>query len=273
MVTLYFSKDRPAQLDLALHSAKINCIGTTTDYSVVLYKASDGAHDDGYTMLKQRYPSVEFVRQENFKKDLLTILAGQQYVMFVVDDCIFTNECKLVEIRSMLTWHTDVLGFSLRLGQNTKMCYPLGIDNEIPELVSTTENMFTFNWVTAGKGDFGYPLELSSSVYRVNDLDPFLFSGIYSSPNSLESYLNQAKNFMTRKPALACYKTSVAFCNPINKVQRENNNRSGSKDDYSTKVLLDKFLSGKVINYTYSNFVSNGCHQEVDIEMVDYSER
>ena len=81
------------------------------------------------------------------------------------------------------------------------------------------KDLLLFDW-TSGESDFAYPLEVSSSVYRVSDIEPLLKHLDFSNPNILEATLDANKStYQATKPNLLCYGSSVAFCNPANKVQ------------------------------------------------------
>jgi hypothetical protein len=267
LVTIYFSKNRPLQLDLALNTNKQSCLEWENQNQIVLYKATSDRFTKAYEQLKREHPSVTFIKQVDFKKDLLKCLKRQKYVLFVVDDCIFTGDYSSDVICLALDTIKNALGFSLRLGTNTKYCYSLNKSNKIPEIKTVVTNLRKFNWTNNASGDFAYPLELSSSAYRIDDIIQLLEQSNYDSPNSLEWLMYVNLNFFKEFPVLLCYETSVAFCNPINKVQTENNNRSGKKSEYTLESLLKRYEKGERINSKmFYGFVSGGCHQETDIE-------
>lgn len=270
VVTVYFSKDRPMQLDLALATNKLNSHEWYIQREAVLYSASTERFRTAYKQVSNINASVTFVEQSDFKDDLLRIIGDSQYVLFVVDDSIFINKYNLKAMVDMLNGEQRAIGFSLRLGKNTTYCYPLNIENEMPKLTPITGyGMSVFEWNSVGLGDFAYPLELSSSLYRTEDLAFLLENGKYDSPNSLEWLLSCNINLFTHLPKLFCYTTSRAFSNPINKVQTENNNRHGHNSEYDTSFLLRQFESGRRFDSKkMKKFVPNACHQEVDIPIV-----
>ena len=269
ITTVYFSKDRPMQLDL--------CLKTNLKYSsdwdiqkeVVIYKTTSERFKNAYETLKRDYPFACFIEETNFREDLLRITRNSEYLFFVVDDCIFTHKFSLTNMIEILEKDEmeDVLGFSLRLGENTKYCYPINKNNEIPILERINGEKILFNWTSVNTGDFSYPLEVSSSLYKTKNILELLEFTDYNNPNTLEwSMYCNLKNFEWL-PRLMCYKTSVAFCNPLNVVQKQNNNRSSKKLECTINSLLEKYEKGHRINpEPFYNFVSNGCHQEVDIE-------
>jgi hypothetical protein len=205
--------------------------------------------------------------------------ATVQTILFLVDDNIFVKDFCLLDADRELKKNPDVLGFSLRLGTNTTYCYSLDrpqmlpaferISNSANELVtckSNTPSILKFNW-TAGEADFGYPLEVSSSIYRVGDIRPVLNVLPFQNPNFLESKLTQqAYRFRLSKPHLLCYDRSVTFCNPINKVQKLHQNRAGVKVSYSVEELARRYEMGERVKVAeYDGFVPTGCHQEVEL--------
>jgi hypothetical protein len=126
--------------------------------------------------------------------------------------------------------------------------------------------MLKFDWTNAGD-DFGYPLEVSSSVYRLDDLYPLLCKFSFDNPNRLEAKLaRQSRSFRQTCPYLLCYPQSVAFCNPANMVQAVAQNRSGTRSDYSKESLAALFEEGYRIKVEdYAGFAPNAAHQEVDL--------
>lgn len=269
VVVIYFSFNRPLQLDLTLKSNHHNCEESNYD-EFVIYKSGDEKFEKAYSKLKSRHQFVRFIKETNFKQDLLFCLQNKKYVVFVVDDCIFTNNYSLVKICGLMEQFQNVLGFSLRLGKNTKVCYPINQKNQMPVFIPAFgDNTIMFDWTVAGNGDFAYPLEVSSSLYRIGDLLPLLENCDYDNPNSLEWIMACNTNYFQDYSYLACYETSVAFCDPINKVQNVNHNRAGSSGHYSPEMLLKIFEEGGKIDYsTFDGFVSNGCHQEVDLNFL-----
>jgi len=267
IATIIFSCDRPMQLNLCLRSLYENL----DEYSDihVLYTYSNDDFKKAYETEEKKHKFVEFRRENDFKSDLLQLIHDKMYVLFVVDDCIFTNDFSVNEIEKLLEERDDIIGFSLRLGLNTKYCYPENKSQEIPEYEIYKDKM-VFNWSNA-EYDFGYPLELSSSIYRVKDIFAILYDCKYKNPNELEwlMYLNK-DIYKNERPKLSCYKQSVAFCNPINKVQTANAvNRSGDSIEYSAHSLLTEFNKCGIIKYSkFKGFVPKGAHQEVEIEIL-----
>ena len=263
IVTVIFSRNRSLQIDLCLRTLQLHCADIHKLSNVaVLYKADD-PHKVSYEILKREYPDVNFVEEVSFKQDLLDIVHDKSVILFCVDDTIFTEDFLLANVVSNLDGNPDCLGFSLRLGLNTNFCFPYGKSQDIPATVKIENGVANkYNWQSA-QLDFGYPLELSSSAYRLEDINEILNDCKYSSPNSLED--SMVRCHIHTKPNLLMYDKSVAFSNPINKVQTDHPNKSG---DISADVLLQYFMAGYRINAEpFNQYKNTGAHELVNIEV------
>jgi hypothetical protein len=192
---------------------------------------------------------------------------GGKYIYFMVDDNLFVRPFKLQTIVGALHSVTNAIGFSLRLGRNTNYAYMLDSKQELPEFEALGNGIVSYEWPHA-QYDFNYPLEISSSVFRAAQIMPLLASLAFCNPNTLEGEMAaRSQWFVKRYPRLLCFDTSVAFCNPINIVQTVSaGNRAALTHHYTVEELAEKFDKGKRIDVqAYRGFVSNSCHQEVDL--------
>jgi FkbM family methyltransferase len=262
-----FSKDRAMQLDCTLRTLHLHCSDIDQASIRVIYTTSSYFHERGYEKLKREFPSVDFVREKAFKNDLMSFVSSLEHVLFLVDDNIFVSDFRLGDMLGALTGNRSAIGYSLRLGRNTTSSYMLGRSQSLPDFASAGNGCLSFDW-TASELDFGYPLEVSSSLYRVSDILPLLNGLDYRNPNTLEAFLDGNKAvFRTTHPRLLCYETSVTFCNPANKVQNIcANNRAGADDRYAPDRLQNMFLKGYSLDgEKFADFVANACHQEVEV--------
>ncbi len=264
---LIFSKDRAMQLDAALSSLFLHCRDIRVLHCQVLYTVSDSFPEGQYHRLTKEYNSVEFIRETDFRNQVLSDLESYEYVLFSVDDTIFVRDFSLQNITQMLQNNPDALGFSLRLGTNTTYSYPRDISQELPVFTEIDINTLKYDWTTA-QGDFGYPLEISSSVYRVNDIFPLLRQIDFTNPNTLEGQMAANRHlFGDKENCLMCGNRSIAFCNPVNIVQDVCRNRAGNNPRYSIAELSRMFEQGYRIDVEkYAGFVPNACHQEVELQ-------
>jgi hypothetical protein len=267
-IAIIFSKNRPLQLDGCLKSFYNLCSDYKNIDVNVLYKVDDERFHNVYQTCSLENPTVDFVNETDFRNNVQQLAEKYKYVLFLTDDNLFTHQFSIKEIEKLLSENDRILGFSLRLGLNTTYCYPVGKEQKIPAHRVVNTKILLWNWVNA-ELDFGYPIELSSSAYRVKNIQPILSNCNYHNPNELEYIADFCKKYLQISyPYMACYDQSVAFCNPVNKVNPDNKNRSGLKEQYSIDSLLTIYeMCGRININKFNGFISKGAHQEVEIEI------
>jgi len=193
-------------------------------------------------------------------------ISDESHVFFLVDDNIFVRDFLLKDIVNTLRAHEDLIGFSMRLGENTTYCYSQNHSQALPEFVRINRNILMYDW-TKSEYDFGYPLEISSSMYRLKDIVPFILGLPFENPNVLEERMAfYTDGFKAKRPRLGCYQFSVTFCNPVNMVQRINHNRAGEEFRYDVDDLAIRFENGERIRVeAYTGLITHACHQEVEL--------
>ena len=274
IIVIVFSKDRPMQLDAMLRSFMLHCLDFQRLSIRIIFKASNKLYGQAYQSLEMQYSpfaNITLIPENDFRRQVLHLLKSDEYVLWLVDDNIFFQSFKLIDFQQLLESNQDALGYSLRLGANTTYCYPLNKQQATPDFQHVSGTACKYRWSTA-ECDFGYPLEVSSSLYRTRDLLPLLESINFSNPNSLEEEMvARATNFRTTMPYLLCPIKSITFCNPINKVQTAAaENRSGCSALLSSESLLNDFMKGKRINVAaFDGFTPNACHQEIEFKFID----
>jgi hypothetical protein len=290
ILAVIFSKDRALQLHGTLESLRQRCAESQSLPIVVIYKATTPEFAQGYAELKKEFADllqVEWIEENHFKQDLLRCLVQpvqgglfgrifgrklqvlHEHVLFMVDDNLFVRRFSLSEALQELDDHPNALGFSLRLGKNTVYCYSNRCDQPLPAFTETAGGNLRYTW--GGQvGDFGYPLEVSSSIYRTAEVIKLLQNLPYSNPNRLEQgFYVSIRLFSSGKPELLCFQQSVAFCAPLNKVQSVLDNRSGSSEQYSSEALNRMFLEKMRIDIDKLNgFTPNSAHQEIELPLV-----
>ncbi|MCP9850233.1 hypothetical protein [Cyanobium sp. Morenito 9A2] len=292
LLTLIFSKDRALQLEATLNSFALHAHEAATTPITVLFRTSSPAFRQGYQQLAKDYTdklTINWVEENMFRDDVLAQLLGprpssrrerwlrrlrlhpaplqHQHLLFLVDDNIFVRPFSLDAIVDALNNTPTSLGFSLRLGRNTTNCYSLRCTQALPSFQPGLLGL-RFSW-SGQTGDFGYPLEVSSSVYRTWDLAPLLSRLPFNNPNRLEQVLATASPLLAgRLPELLCFEQSVAFCAPVNKVQTVFDNRAGSKQDNSSEALNELFLRGTRVDVdSLANFKPDAAHVELDLPL------
>jgi hypothetical protein len=193
--------------------------------------------------------------------------AKETFIFFLVDDNLFVRPFRLQAVIHALDFLPKTLGFSLRLGRNTTYAYMLDSSQELPEFEEFDNEILKYDWPRA-QGDYNYPLEVSSSIFRTAQILPLLASIAFGNPNSLEGGMaTRSRWFAKEFPSLLCFDTSVTFCNPINKVQTvESANRAALRHHYSVEELAERFDRGERIDVgVYAGHQPNACHQEVEL--------
>lgn len=282
-----FSKDRALQLHGLLASFAARCRDVADVSIAVIYKASSAEYAAGYEQLQRDLCGrldVEWVEESHFKHDLTRLVIGEMRwwrcllgvvpadkadcLLFMVDDNLFVREFQLSAALEALEKFPRSIGFSLRVGKNTTYCYSNRCDQPLPDFEHADDGILSFQW-PGQVGDFGYPLEVSSSVYRAKDLVGLLSNLPYANPNRLEQGLSlSSKLFARTRPELLCFDQSVAFCAPVNIVQSVLDNRAGNAEKNSIANLNRKFLEGWRVNVEALNgFVPHAAHQEIELPL------
>lgn len=266
LVGLVFSKDRAMQLCAALESFSMRCRDHDEVALHVLYMASSDIQMRQYDALKARFPDVVFVEEVDFRRQTIELIRGGEYILFMVDDNIFIKDFRLSQIIDSLLRHPDAAGFSLRLGRNTVYNYSRNIRMTPPDFVEYDGGVLEYDW-TGHQYDFGYPLEVSSSVYRTADILGLIRRLDFANPNTLEGLMAaNARLYAVQRPRLLCFDLSAAFCNPVNMVQTVCTNRIGGDAAYSAESLAALYEAGWRIDVAkFDGFVPIGCHQDAEL--------
>jgi len=249
---------------------------------------------------------IEFVEESNFRRDLTLILGNFEVgswrdrfvrwlmrggstsspqsfsqaliglcsrpvpaMLFVVDDTLFLRPFHFAECSRTLLASNDALAFSLRLGQGLTHFYMGNCSQAVPEmtLVDDSRKIYQFRW-TEAKGDFEYPLEVSSSILKLGLILPRLLRKKWHSPNTLELALaNMTGRYRERHPMLLTFQQPRAVSVPLNIVQKDfTENRHGGQDRYHPDALCARFLQGVRADLSrLERFQTTSVHAEVDL--------
>ena len=272
-----FSKDRPLQLHATLETLKRNVHGIDAKDVFVILKASDETVERCYKRVKHDFREFQFWRERDFKKDLLTIVANPYYthVLFSVDDNVFVERIDLDQIARLMDSDLGAIGFSLRLGTNISFCHTLNRKQKLRDFRAVDGDCIVWNW-GAEEHDFGYPLEVSSSVYRTSLLKQLCQSLAYVNPNTLEHQLDLQKSKCGKDlPRLMSYRTSRAFCMPMNLTQQQYKNRHSKDEKYTVRALLQRFARGEKMNTAVleSRARPNSPHCEIPFAFVPRNQK
>lgn len=254
-----FSKNRAHQVHSFLESFFLNTTGCQR--VSVIYRAETKEHNDGYKIVKNAFPQVDFIKQKStsdFKELTLKAIAFDQeeYVIFAVDDIIVTRKVDFDEVIQFLQIH-DTEGFYLRMGEHITECYSENRYTGIPPLEEVAPGILSWHF-KEGKGDWGYPHTVDMTVYRKKDLKKIFLALPFNNPNTLEG--NWAC-VAPKSPVGLCYKHAALVNCPLNIVQTACKNRHSN--ECTPDELLELFLAGYVMDITpLQNIINNAPHMD-----------
>lgn len=261
---IVFSKDRACQLEALLRSME-KCLAiphTTT----VQYTATNDEFELGYQRLRAGYPDVTWVRESNFRADLLALLGSidpDDHLMFLVDDIVFVRRYEGAETLAALRNEPDVLCVSLRLGEDIRWCHPRQAPTTPPDLSN-----LRWKWREASSGYWNYPMSVDGNIYRAGDLLEHIPTIRFESPGTLEAAM---QTITPDRPLMICNRSPVLVNLALNRVQTAYNNPHG---DMPAEDLNREFLDGQVID---TDAIAQGryesCHIEPPIAFVGSSPR
>lgn len=252
---IIFSRDRSCQLELFLRSMKYFFVEFDQHKISILYKYTNQQFKNGYDKLIVEYPSINFVLENDFKTDLLSLIKNK-YTIFFVDDIIWKEPFSLnCDDFNLFEKNENILTYSLRLHPNLTYCYTANV------LMNPTKSKL-FTWYNL-PGDYGYPMSLDGHFFRTQDIMNLLINLPYNNPNQLEAMMSVRP---LNKPLMLCSEKSIIFNNPCNKVQTNNPNRHGN---ISAEYLNENFLNDYIIDLEPFKYLNNeSCHKEISITLI-----
>jgi hypothetical protein len=133
--------------------------------------------------------------------------------------------------------------------------------------VETDSEVCRYSWGNAD-GDFAYPLEVSSSLLKMNLILSRLLRKKWRSPNTLELALaNMAGRYKESHPVVLTFREPRAVAVPLNLVQQDfTNNRFGGDERYRPDVLCRLFLAGGRADLSrLTGMKHTSVHMEIDL--------
>lgn len=266
---IVFSKNRAAQLDFFLRSAKARA--TMFEPISVLFTASNASFMEGYHRCQKRHPEVVFCREHHFQTAVETLLeeGSTPYVSFFCDDDVFFRPLFWQSWPNrILDRFKQVLCVSLRLGENTLQCYPMNLNQKLPVTIPPIQpGVMAWEWKGA-IGDWGYPGSLDGHVFRRHTLREILREREYTNPNRMEDQLNDACK-QREEPYMASYTRSLLVNIPANRVNSTHPNRFGEHIGIEPEVLNAAYLGGKQVKLaSFHETTITAAHVELPLVLV-----
>jgi hypothetical protein len=305
---IVFSKDRAFQLEACLRTLFAQCSDAADVPIRILWTASNSEHRQSYAILCEafrKFARLQFIEESSFRFDLIIILGNlprgswrermvrllqkgeaswsrslvqaginlllrpEPAVLFAVDDTLFLRSFHFAQCSRHLLVKDDCVAFSLRLGLGLTRFYMGDRDQKVPELtpVDKDSQVYQFRW-TEADGDFAYPLEISSSLLKLNLILSRLLRKKWHSPNTLELALaNMAGRYRRKHPMLLTFREPRAVAAPLNMVQQDfTGNRFGGKECHRPEALCRLFLEGGRADLSGLNQMHHtSVHMEIDL--------
>lgn len=231
----------------------------------VLYRGDP----DEYREAVSSYNGVSLCREQQFYDDTLQLIRSAQddCIMLLTDDTIFiTSDVSLGRAREALRSDVTSLVFSLRLGTNTTWCYML--DSAQRPANATSRDGEVLRWYVQGStGDFEYPFDLSSSIYRRADLIQRIeqLPGRFRNPNELEAMLSRMP--MHPNATMLSFVRSVATSVPMNVTQELWTNKHCGTNETCTYALRKAWQRGQRFKIPSKLKTPKSAHECIQFEM------
>lgn len=241
MQIICFSRNRPLQL----HGYLTSLMRNTRNIAISVLQRNDPIFDTAYRAIQAEFPSVTFVDESNFSTDLLALLdVSADYICFGCDDVVYVNHISLSDISACFALEPDLIGLSLRLGDNVTRSMFYGPVLQPKKRLVNGWRIWNIEQSDA-LGDWRYPWELDGTVYRA-DFVHAMTVGIAdraASPNSLEANGANCWQQYTDRRMLASFWESRLVVPTVNVVQTDfPNGTVGST--LSPEFLLDCWDAG-----------------------------
>jgi SAM-dependent methyltransferase len=260
-----FSKDRPAQLELLLRSAKKHFAEwDAIRWSVVLL-ASDEAYAAGYDRVRALHPEFDYVDESQhpgtpFKELVLSRLGDRACVAFIVDDNVVRAPFSL-DTREFAAFRADpeILCLSVRMSPQVAHSYPTDEVTPPPRFEGGRPRTWAWDGLPGG---WGYPMSIDFHVFRREEILPLLRAVEFTNPNSLEAAL-AARPLPGAK--MVCLPETPIMNLAVNRVQEVYLNRHAGL--HHQAELNARFLGGERLALEPIEAVRPvSTHHEVELE-------
>ncbi len=230
---IVFSKGRPLQMHAYLESL-LKFSDAKQEVIRVLYCETERIR---YEKLMQNFPKVQWIKERKFETDLKELIANAgKYIMFGCDDVVFTKKFSLTQAARYLQEHSQVFGYSMRLGENIK---------PVPANLSEDTAVLEWKWDCENQ-HYNYPWELDCTLYRSEDVSRMLEEEEYTikNPNYFEAMITpDNRSRRITRPNMACNKKlGCAVVITVNRVQETHQN------GYDDSMLTDIYSLDRLYN-------------------------
>ena len=248
------SKDRALQLYSLLSTYRE--LVTNPAPLTVIFTASTIQHRNAYqevtALILETNQDIKFIEEENgFRNTLLKILEEIQVknIFFLVDDIVFIRK---LDLGFASTLNTKRYILSLRHSPQLKRSYTANRNQPPPKMAKFEDErgMLEFRWFEQGC-EWSDPWSVDGQVLSTAEVRAITKVSNFSAPNSYEATLKSFNALCIERYGI-CYLESKILNLPINRVQNECENLSGS---VSSDYLLHQWGKGMMLDT--SNFLTH----------------
>ncbi|PUE31187.1 hypothetical protein B9Z35_09190 [Limnohabitans sp. Jir61] len=262
LVCVVFSKDRALQLHALLNTYFI-CVKNPVPVFVI-YAVSSDEHEKAYREVEEiffnRSVTVTFVNEShNFRTSLLSVLDNVKVtsIFFLVDDIVFIRPFDLSIVANLDSRHTTL---SLRHSPNLRRSYTANVSQLPPNFFQSeiSPDLLMFAWFERGC-EWSDPWSVDGHILSTAEVRVLSRISKFKAPNSYEVALKTFNDLMTQRVGV-CFRESKILNLPINRVQNEIQNLSGS---VSALFLLEQWNNGMMIDTSvFKDHIPLAPHEE-----------
>ncbi len=272
------SFNRACQLECLLRSLFDNC-ESARDFSIcVFYRYTDAAFSEGYDIVKQLYPSIQFVEQsleKSFKRQFLDLFDDSDFFGIIVDDMVVLDGFSPTDHPfELLRTREDLFSLSLRLDAAKTFSQPM----HRPDMPPSFDKDLIWRWKPRMSRkfrvtrfidktlyrspfyDWGFPCPLDGTVYRSDFFRHFFetMDDFKNIPFIEKSYSQALHRFKNAPPNMIRYPTTRSISLAMNSVDAYHDYPSLGLDP---KQFNDRFLAGERLDYTpFQKIIFHACH-------------
>ena len=273
------SFNRACQLEYLLRSLHDCCGNAVAKFSIcAFYRCTDSNFENGYSIVKQQYPHVEFVPQQlnqSFKAQFLGLTDDSEFFGMIVDDMgVLEGFSTTDRPFQILKTREDLFSLSLRLDVAKTFSQPINECAKSPAFdqdliwrwkprLSRKRRLGRIIEKVVNKGafyDWAVPCPLDGTVYTTSMFRKF-FETIDDFTNIpfMERSLNfGVERFRSAPPNMIRYARAKAISLAMNSVDEYHDYPSLGLDP---KQFNERFLAGHRLDYTpFQKIVFHACH-------------
>lgn len=230
----------------------------------VIYNASNESHAKAYVEVEAAFQSsaleLTFIcEKDSFRESLIDVLkrVDTRNIFFLVDDIIFIRPLNL-DVAASIDPFRVILSF--RHSPHLRRSYTSAVSQMPPNFspAPDSQNLLVFNWFEKGN-EWSDPWSLDGQVLSTAEVRVLSRLSNFKAPNTYEASLKSFGDIIMGRKGM-CYEESKILNLPINRVQNEVENISGS---VSPEFLLEQWNMGLMLDTSmFDTYEPSSTHEE-----------